>query len=256
MRSFTLQLQRLAYEVRRRTFRPYVVRKVLGGAHFDFLVGDYVGAQWYGRGSGDMSPELRFLRDLVGPGDVVIDAGAHHGFVTLLLSEWVGPEGMVVAVEAMPQNVQILRRNIELNQRQNVRVEWGAIGDREGFTEISHRSNASIVSRSAGASLRVPMRTLGSFSAIAPTLVKLDIEGAEVAALLGAEKLLRARPKWAIETHIPELRAYGDNADAIPHLLAGYNLWLQPHGEAEPAPYQGESLLSLKGPQIHLYAIP
>src|SRR5215216_2460824 len=53
-------------------------------------------------------------------GDIVIDVGAHIGPYTLKASKLVGLNGKVVAIEAAPDNFDILNRNIQLNKLTNV----------------------------------------------------------------------------------------------------------------------------------------
>ncbi|MGH9999923.1 MAG: FkbM family methyltransferase, partial [Nitrososphaeraceae archaeon] len=53
-------------------------------------------------------------------GDIVIDVGAHIGPYTLKTSKRVGLNGKVVAIEADPENFNILNRNIQLNKFTNV----------------------------------------------------------------------------------------------------------------------------------------
>ena len=72
---------------------------------------------------------MRFIRgNLVKPGSVVLECGAHHGAHTILLSKWVGDQGKVIAVEPMPENAAIIRRNIELNGLTNVTVVEKMVG--------------------------------------------------------------------------------------------------------------------------------
>jgi FkbM family methyltransferase len=56
----------------------------------------------------------------VGEGDIVLELGAYFGFGTLKLSEMVGPSGIVIAVEGDEENFSILKKNIDINQRENV----------------------------------------------------------------------------------------------------------------------------------------
>ena len=105
-----------------RTFTPEVIEREVAGETYTFFIGSATGKRWYGHRIFDC-PELRFVkRYLVQPGGVVIECGAHHGEHTILLSRWVGSSGRVIAVEPMPENVAILRRNIELNRLTNVTV--------------------------------------------------------------------------------------------------------------------------------------
>ena len=53
-------------------------------------------------------------------GDIVVDIGAHIGLYTIISSKRVGFNGKVVAIEAHPENFEILSRNIQVNKLTNV----------------------------------------------------------------------------------------------------------------------------------------
>src|ERR687890_2738667 len=53
-------------------------------------------------------------------GDVVVDIGAHIGRYTIISSKPVGAKGNVVAIEANPDNYEMLNSNIQLNQLTNI----------------------------------------------------------------------------------------------------------------------------------------
>ena len=53
-------------------------------------------------------------------GDVVVDVGAHIGLYTIISSKRVGPNGKVIAIEADPDNFDMLNHNINLNNLTNV----------------------------------------------------------------------------------------------------------------------------------------
>ena len=65
---------------------------------------------------GTYEPEMQSaLRELIKPGMTVYDVGANIGYVTLMLAKLIGAQGKVYAFEALPDNVERLRRNVELN---------------------------------------------------------------------------------------------------------------------------------------------
>lgn len=157
---------------------------------------------------GEYEPALRHaLESHVRPGMVVADVGAHVGFVTLHLARLVGPTGHVFAVEPDPGNYALLRRNCELNGLAQVTLFPTAVSDRPGFVEFAAEgTTTSRLARHGDArAIRVAADTLDRLLAAAPrpvSLVKLDIEGAESAALRGSSSLLRGhRPLWIIEVH-------------------------------------------------------
>ena len=63
-------------------------------------------------------------------GDVVIEIGGHIGTSTLNYSHLVGPRGVVYSIEALPENFEILKRNIERNGITNVKAfHLAIVGD-------------------------------------------------------------------------------------------------------------------------------
>ena len=73
--------------------------------------------------------EIDLLCSFVKPGDCVLDVGANIGLYSLALSRAVGPSGRVIAVEPDPDNLALLRRNLQANGCTNVTVVEEALGD-------------------------------------------------------------------------------------------------------------------------------
>jgi FkbM family methyltransferase len=80
---------------------------------------------------------VRVLRAAVEPGDVLFDVGANIGFFSTLFSRWVGAEGHVLAVEPEPENLNLLRRNLERNRCGNVTICAAAVGASKGIAQFS-----------------------------------------------------------------------------------------------------------------------
>jgi len=151
----------------------------------------------------------------VSEGDVVIDGGGCHGETALYFASKAGSSGKVFSFEFMPENLSIFRRNMELNPAAAERVNliekplWG-------------RSGEKLYIKGSGPSTRVSHRALEPGAKQIETLsiddlireknlpkvdfIKMDIEGAELQALKGAEECIRKfRPKLAISIyHKPE----------------------------------------------------
>lgn len=167
-------------------------------------------------------------------GGVALDLGANVGFFTLVCAALVGDEGRVVAFEPLPANAAALRRNVELNVLDHVTVVEAAVTDYEGVTTLTigdSDQEASIALENRGdqaidvqtVTLDAEMRRRG----LAPTLVKIDVEGAEEAVIRGALELLREhRPVVLCEVHDDR----PSMSKGAPRMLAelGYELsWLQ-----------------------------
>jgi FkbM family methyltransferase len=168
---------------------------------------------------GTYEPEMQSaLRGLIKPGMTVYDVGANIGYVTLILGKLVGARGKVYAFEALPDNVERLRRNVELNEyADRVTIFPGAVA--AGAGEVSFLIHASgAMGKAAGSAGRdeqylreivVPCISLDEFVFTQgnppPQAVKMDIEGGEVLALPGMKRVLaEARPLMLMELHGPE----------------------------------------------------
>src|SRR3989442_798924 len=82
---------------------------------------------------GTAEPHLqRAIKEFVAAGDTVYDVGANIGYVSLSLAKRVGPKGSVIAFEPVPRNVDLLRKNIEVNGLKNIQLFGFAASDRRG----------------------------------------------------------------------------------------------------------------------------
>jgi FkbM family methyltransferase len=168
---------------------------------------------------GTYEPELQAaVRELVPPAAVVYDVGANIGYITTVLAEAAGEQGRVFAFEALLQNVERLRKNLELNGLQaQVSVFAGAVSDStRPVTFLVHASGGmGKAAGSAGrdepyqAEVTVPGLALDDFVFAqgnpSPQVLKMDIEGGEVLALPGMARILKENPPlMLLELHGPE----------------------------------------------------
>jgi FkbM family methyltransferase len=154
------------------------------------------------------SYEIDFQRALakeVKPGGVFYDIGANVGFYSLLASKLVFP-GRVYAFEPLAENVQYLRSHIELNHVQNVEVFEVAVSDECGLASFVAETSRAMGHLEPGGSASVRTYTLDALihenRVAPPNYIKMDIEGAEFRALLGAKECFeRFRPTLFLATH-------------------------------------------------------
>lgn len=156
--------------------------------------------------NGTYEPEQTALfREHVRPGGTVLDVGAHVGYYTLLASTLVGDEGAVWSFEPDAENGGFLRRHVEINRLANVRVEPAAVSDRTGTASFAAGTGSGTGHLEEGGDVEVRTVRLDEFcpaNDIAPTAVKIDVEGAEADVLRGArETLARHRPVVFLSTH-------------------------------------------------------
>ena len=156
-----------------------------------------------------------FLREHVGPEDVFFDVGAHIGFFSVCAG---GLGARVVAVEPDPRHAARLRTNARLNGLDVVVVE-AAAWDESGTVGLVEGGSAK--ERSAVVGDDVAATTLDDVAERhgMPTVIKLDVEGAESRALAGARRILaEASPIVLCELHGDEQRA------RVLDILAGWNV--------------------------------
>ena len=180
--------------------------------------------------------EHRFFRQEISPGMVVFDVGANIGFYTSLFADLVGPTGRVHSFEPDPLSFGILKHRT--TRRGNVTASQAAVGDRSGsITLFCNRSNradnrvhASLGEETAE-TVEVPLTTLDDYCRDIHRIdaVKMDIQGAEVAALRGfRQTLARTAPRWLLIELSPEhLRGAGSSPEDFWAILAelGYEPW-------------------------------
>lgn len=187
--------------------RPGVLAEGPGrGLRFDPGAGNPA----YATGANEL-PVQAALAGVLRPGDVVVDVGANVGFLTVIAARLVGAQGRVIAFEPVPDNARQIRRNAKLNRLGQIEVVESAVADRNGEATL-------VLARFAGGAaleeadrppdacgeLAVPVVTLDDWCAAAglppPAVVKIDVEGAELAVLRGMAGLLTvARPVVLIE---------------------------------------------------------
>lgn len=141
--------------------------------------------------------ERRLLRKTLFPGAVVVDAGANIGVYSRFLSRCVGPGGTVHSFEPSPDNFRRLRA--ATRQLTNVRINQAAVGDYTGQSSlyvsddlnVDHR--AYLPSGHSRRALLIDMVALDDYFKPHDTvdLIKLDVQGYELHALRGAERILQ-----------------------------------------------------------------
>jgi len=140
-------------------------------------------------------------------GEVFIDVGGYTGSYSILAARAVGSTGRVVILEPESNNRRQLERNLLLNKITNCQVvpqaAWsasGSVGWHQDNHPVWHKVEEGKNDQAVEA---VSIDELVSrFSLTRVEWIKMDIEGAEVDALKGAEDTLRRfRPRLFIEIH-------------------------------------------------------
>jgi FkbM family methyltransferase len=166
---------------------------------------------------------------------VLYDVGANVGAYSLIAAELGGPAARVVAVEPGATTYPRLVRNIAANRLEGRVVALPvALGARTGLTEFGYSSLEPGAAEHPGvgapAAVRLPVLCyrlddlVHEFGLPRPTLLKIDVDGAEVEILRGAGGVL-APP--GLRSVLVEVREGSPEADAVRATLEGHGFALE-----------------------------
>jgi FkbM family methyltransferase len=161
--------------------------------------------------------ELAFVSEMLQPGQVAADIGSHKGAYTYWMRRAVGPTGAVFAFEPQPKQAAYLRSAVSAMGYDNVAIVPAAVSDHCGqmclnipggrgrtheasleHGDVDHKCDSHSAGSNGARSARsttlcVDVTTLDDFFAQhepKPHLLKIDVEGHELAVLRGAHQLL------------------------------------------------------------------
>ncbi len=210
--------------------------RLLGERGFERLRAQYMAQKI--RAGRYRDDELDLLPHLVLAGDTALDIGANFGLYSFHLASLVGDTGRIYAFEAVPSTTVALHRVLRsLRVADRVTVIDKAVGDCSGRVEVSfsRRADGSVLRGEAtilpaGASgtdetVDVPVTRIDDVLTPDPriTFMKVDVEGADLKVLRGAERLIdRSAPTILIEVARELLCPHGDSAFAIQAYLSDH----------------------------------
>jgi FkbM family methyltransferase len=194
---------------------------------------------------------FHFLRETIRPGDVVLDVGAFVGIYAVLEARWSGPSGRVIAFEPTPSSVAIARRHLEFNglPESRVRLIEAAVSDRAARATL-HQYDAqampyvnslvaavdtdaeAVRQEVAVVTIDDVCRELGAV----PSVIRMDVQGAEIHALRGARETIRAAKRLAmvVEMHPQCWPAFAITEAAARDAIAALGLTARPLDAGEP----------------------
>jgi FkbM family methyltransferase len=149
------------------------------------------------------------FKELIGKDDVVVEVGGHIGYISIFFSYLVGHNGALIVYEPGTNNLPYIIENMKNSPFKNHTIKKFAIGQDEGtaifyeddltgqnnslvkdFKGLQNNSKNSFVDTEVHEK-NVKVTTLDSqFNNKAVDFIKIDIEGGEWPAILGAKKLI------------------------------------------------------------------
>ena len=193
-------------------------------------------------------------------GDVFYDIGANVGFFSVIGARLVGPAGLVYAFEPVPSNAEFVRSNAKSNGFKNVVVHEKAVSSTSGQGELtlaaySGGAALSNVPKPPDATSVLPVALIAIDDLVVgqgappPSVVKIDVEGAELDVLQGMRQVLVSnRPIVLFEIDDHDQDQFDRKYDACATYLTSFNYqvtrlpdsypntnWLVGHAIATPA---------------------
>jgi len=173
---------------------------------------------------------------------VFIDVGAHVGRYTIPIAKFLN-KGIVVAVEAAPENYVALVKNVKLNELNNILVFNVAAWREESeltlhFSEYSGRHTVKGSSNLVYKVLARPIDAIiAEYGIKRVDLVKIDVEGAEVEVLEGMKRSIeKFKPNllievsWANAEYVYKfLKEINYEIEEIPHSQTSSHFYLFCH---------------------------
>jgi FkbM family methyltransferase len=137
-------------------------------------------------------PELPHLTRWIDHTSVTVDIGAHYGAWTVAMAS---VAARCHAIEPSPHALEVLNRNIDLNHLSNVEVHACALGGRPGHLELRDhadpsRASFTLATEDNKVGHHVEVRRLDDLITEPVDFIKIDIEGYEFPALMGAKRIL------------------------------------------------------------------
>jgi FkbM family methyltransferase len=183
--------------------------------------------------------QTEIVKKVVRSGDIVIDVGAHVGYYTLLFAQIVGNKGKVYAFEPDPKNFQLLKKNVEVNEFQNVVLEQKAVSNKNGETQLfidkeNRAENRIYDARMNDTNESIQIKSIrldDYFQDLEEEInfIKIDAEGSESGIFYGMDSIIKKNPNLKIITeYFPFLiKKFGLEPKKFIHILLdlGFQLY-------------------------------
>lgn len=171
--------------------------------------------------------ETQLITKYLKEGDTFVEIGGNIGYFSITFSPIVGKSGKIITIEPSPVMVNLLEKSKKSNNAQNMSIIPVAIGKEEGKISISSDTfhDMAKISFDKGT---IPIKPLDMIlDEIGIThidIATLDIEGAEILALEGMEKVLKEGKieKMLVEVNKSTLKAFNATPIELLSLLSHY----------------------------------
>jgi len=197
----------------------FLSKFIPSGIHIPILKGPLRGSKWIvGAAGGEAKgistflnlsePEqISFVMKLIQRTWICFDIGANVGLYTLLFARYAK---YVYSFEPLPRNVRYLSETLELNNINNAVIVPAAVSDSTKLMRFKQGMNYAMGKLDDIGEipvLAISCDDFVSFYNVIPSLIKIDVEGAELSVLKGSKKLLSShKPHILLSIHGDKMR--------------------------------------------------
>jgi FkbM family methyltransferase len=206
--------------------------------------------------------ERDLLRKILFQGAVVADVGANIGIYSKFLSQCVGSAGIVHSFEPSPDNFR--RLSAATHDLANVRTTQAVVGERSGECKlyISDKLNVDHRAYKADGDLHhaVQTRMVALDDYFEPgqrvDLIKMDIQGYELHALRGAQRVLQENPdiNLLLEFWPAGLKQAGVRWEELVEMLQCLNMNLSLVRTHDLVPFDGRDIRNDTSWYVNVFA--
>jgi FkbM family methyltransferase len=206
--------------------------------------------------------ERQLLRKILFQRAVVVDVGANIGIYSGFLSRCVGPTGLVHSFEPSPDNFR--RLSAATRALSNVRLTQAAVGERSGECKlyVSDKLNVDYRAYKADGDSRRAVSTqmvaLDDYfkSGQRVDLIKMDIQGYELHASRGAQRVLQENTgiNLLLEFWPAGLEQAGVSWEGLVEMLQGFSMELTLVRSYGLIPFDGRNIRSETSWYVNLFA--
>lgn len=205
--------------------KNFAIYKLLDGRRYLYDPSELVSKLYSVPYTGDFeSKETKFLKKFIQQDWNCIDVGACFGWYSVLLSMLVGIGGKVHSFEPLPRNYHFLIKNLGLNNTTNVSAYNFGLGNSNLDSKLYLPKNAvsgALKPHAAEENCNIFNVKIKKLDDIIKSdllgfdsldFVKVDIEGAELLFLEGAEETIKKfKPTLMVEIQYSSTKLYGYN---------------------------------------------
>lgn len=150
---------------------------------------------------------VKIIKNIVDKNDVIYDIGANIGYYSLIFSK---KAKKIYAIEPYEENLKYLKKNIKLNNKNNIHIKKIAFSSKKGKKPfyISEKCNWCSMNKNVPylkKKIKIDVDTLDNFSKKNkyPTFLRMDLEGHEYEVLYegGKGTIKKYKPKIFLELH-------------------------------------------------------